>query len=138
MEEYSQRVKDLEIKRAQEMAQREERIQKLMNNMSDNVLRKSNDAEKELERRAVLFQLEKEQFDSMLEEKKKVELKRKNEEIRQSLFMQVQEKQKQKENELYATDDYMKKWSEQLEQEENRRKDLENKHKIQMLQVKDY
>ncbi len=37
------------------MMVREERIQKIMNKMQDSVIKKSNEAEKEAERRAVIF-----------------------------------------------------------------------------------
>jgi len=44
-----------------------------MNKMADTV-KKSNDQERELERRVVQYQIEKEQKDAMLEEKKKYDV----------------------------------------------------------------
>lgn len=52
-----------------------------MEKMADTV-KKSNNAEKELEKRVMQYQLEKEEMDMRKDERKKEEMKRKYEEIR--------------------------------------------------------
>lgn len=53
IEEYNRMLDRQEKKRADEWAAREARIQNAMGRMADTVLRKNNDAERELERRVV-------------------------------------------------------------------------------------
>lgn len=55
-----------EQKRAQEWQQRENRVQSLMNKMADTVV-KRNDAEKEVEKRVMRYQNEKEEKDGLAE-----------------------------------------------------------------------
>ncbi len=43
-----------------------------------------------------------------------------------------------KEHENFANEEYMKKWVAVVETEANKRKELEEKHKKQVLDVKDY
>ena len=73
-----------EQKRAQEWKQREDRIQSFMNKMADTV-KKSNEAERILEKRVVQYQLEKEEKDKKSEEYKKELMKRKYDDIKQQL-----------------------------------------------------
>lgn len=63
-----------------------------MSRMADTVVKRSNDAERELERRVVQYQLEKEQRDAMSEEMKKLEVQRRLGEIKLQLDKQVKEK----------------------------------------------
>lgn len=50
--------------------------------MADTVVKRSNDAEKEIERRVMKYQYEKEEKDKQQELRKKEEMKKKYEEIR--------------------------------------------------------
>lgn len=59
IEEYNKMLEIQELKRQNEWKAREDKIQLFMNRMADTV-KKSNDQEKELERRVVQYQLEKE------------------------------------------------------------------------------
>ena len=67
-----------------------------MNRMADTVVKKSNEAEKELENRVVKYQIEKEQKDAFNEDRKKFEAQRKLTEIKKQLDQQVQEKKSAK------------------------------------------
>lgn len=60
--------------------------------MADTVVKRSNDAEREVERRVMKYQSEKEERDRLQELKKKDDMRKKHEEIRQLLDKQVLEK----------------------------------------------
>jgi hypothetical protein len=82
IEEYNKLIEKQEQRRAQEWQQREQRIQDLMSKMADTVVKRSNDQEKELERRVMRYQYEKEERDMQQEIKKKEEMRKKHEEIK--------------------------------------------------------
>jgi hypothetical protein len=81
-----------------------------MNKMADTVVKRSNDQEKELEKRVMRYQTEKEERDRLMELKKKEEMRKKHEEIKQKLDQQIMERKAQRQHESYINDDYMKKW----------------------------
>jgi hypothetical protein len=56
-----------------------------MNKMADTVVKRSNDLEKEEERRVMRYQLEKEDRDRAKEELKREQMRKKHEEIRMKL-----------------------------------------------------
>jgi hypothetical protein len=58
-----------------------------MNKMADTVVRKNNDAEKEIEKRVMLYQSEKEQKDFREDERRKNQIKKKNDEIKKTLAL---------------------------------------------------
>ena len=108
-----------------------------MNRMADSV-QKSNAAERELERRVVQYQVEKEQRDQANEEKKKEDVKRKLTDIKKTLDIQISEKKLQKQHEDYVKEEYMKKWVAMSEEENARRKQEEEQGKKRRLEVKDF
>jgi hypothetical protein len=63
-----------------------------MNKMADTVIKKNNEAEKELERRVMKYQSEKEERDRQMEIKKKEAMRKRYEEIKNKLDIQIQEK----------------------------------------------
>ncbi len=79
-------------KRADEWAAREARIQNAMGRMADTVLKKSNEAEKELERRAVAYALEKDRKAAEAERSKREAIKQRDITIKATLDHQLQEK----------------------------------------------
>ena len=81
-----------------------------MNKMADTVIKRSNEAEKEEERRVLKYQNEKDERDGLKELIKKEETKRKYQEIKQKLDMQIQQKKAMKEHEFHINEDYMKQW----------------------------
>lgn len=56
-----------------------------MNRMADTVVKRSNEAERELERRVVQYQVEKEQKDAMNEQRKKMEAEKRLKDIKKQL-----------------------------------------------------
>lgn len=78
--------------------------------MADTVVKRSNDAEREVEKRVMKYQSEKEERDRLHELKKKDDIRKKHEEIRQLLDKQVLEKKALRQHENYVNDDYMKQW----------------------------
>ena len=70
-EEYDKLLEAQDKKRQEEWNQREQRIQKLVSQMADGVYKRTNDAEKEVERRVIQYQLEKEEKDARKEELQK-------------------------------------------------------------------
>jgi hypothetical protein len=82
-----------------------------MSKMADTVVKRSNDAEREEERRVLRYQLEKEEREKNHEERQKEIMRKKYEEIRQKLDQQVQQKKAQKDYEFLVNDDHMKKWN---------------------------
>ena len=109
-----------ELKRQNEWKAREDKIQLFMNRMADTV-KKSNDQERELERRVVQYQIEKEQRDALNEEKRKYDNQRRLIDIKQQLDMQVQEKKQKKQHENMVNEVYMKKWMDQAEEDAKKR-----------------
>lgn len=84
IEDYNRMLEAQEAKRAAEWKAREAKIQLFMNKMADTV-QKSNEAEREVERRAVQYQLEKEARDKLREDIKKENAKKKLSDIRKTL-----------------------------------------------------
>lgn len=81
IEAYNRMLELQEQKRLREWKAREEKMQGFMNRMADTV-QKSNDAERELERRVMQYQVEKEHNDQLKEDKKKEDARRKLTDIR--------------------------------------------------------
>lgn len=105
--------------------------------MADTVA-KSNQAERELERRVVQYQVEKEQTDALKEQYKKEETRRKLSEIKRTLDSQVNAKKMAKQQENYMNDQYMKKWMQIAEEDNLRRREEEERGKKKKLEVKDF
>ena len=103
IEEYNRMLEAQEQKRQREWKAREEKISLFMNRMADTVA-KSNEAERELERRVVQYQVEKEHNDALKEQFKKDEAKRKLNEIKRTLDTQVNAKKQAKQQENYMND----------------------------------
>ena len=88
-------IKDLELlnhqadlqdrKRAQEWAAREKRIQDAMGRMADTVLKKSNAAEKEVERRAIQHAMQRDRENEDKEKAQKEAARRRDQEIKVKL-----------------------------------------------------
>lgn len=97
-----------------------------MNRMADTV-KKSNDAELEVERRVMQFQHEKEERDRRDEARRKGDLRKRHLEIRSQLDIQLQEKKQTKELEGVVNDQYMKKWIELTEEEAAKRREVEER-----------
>eukprot|EP00347_Sterkiella_histriomuscorum_P005983 403354521 len=138
LEEYNKLLEQQEKKRADEWNQRENRIQSLMNKMADTVVKRSNQAEKEVENRVMRYQLDKEERDRLADQKKKEQMRRKHQEIKEKLDQQMNEKKKQKEHESFVNDDYMKKWIDITEKDANERKQKEMEHKQKQREVQDF
>lgn len=105
--------------------------------MADTV-KKSNEAERELERRVVQYQVEKEQRDALMEERRKEEAKRKLVDIKKTLDTQVQERKLQKDHENFVNEVYMQKWMQMAEEDNAKRKQEEEMGKKKRLDVKDF
>lgn len=105
--------------------------------MADTV-KKSNEAERELERRVMHYQVEKEQKDALLDDRKKEEARRKLIEIKKTLDTQVQERRLQKDHEHFVNEVYMQKWMQMAEEDNSKRKQKEELGKKKRLDVKDF
>ncbi len=92
IEDYNKMLEKQEQKRSLEWKAREEKIQLFMNRMADTVVKRSNEAERELERRVMQYQKEKEDKDAQNEVRKKEEGVKKLREIKKTLDIQVNEK----------------------------------------------
>ena len=131
-EEHNRRLDEQERKRAEEWAAREARIQNAMGRMADTVLKKSNQAEKELERRVQRYaELAHKKAEDELARKKEAARKR-DQEIMKTLEHQLSEKKRQRELEQEANRAYVKQVIERDEREKTELKDKERK-RFEML-----
>ena len=106
MEEYNRRMDLEDEKRAKEKADRHERIQKIMNRMGD-VVKKSDAAEREFDRKILRDQLQKDK-QAAEAERKVMELSRqRNRQIKVSLDAQIEEQRKVREMELKDRQEYI-------------------------------
>ncbi len=80
--------------RADEWNLREQRIAKAMNNMADTVIKKNNAAEKEVEKRAMQYADERDRKAAQDEKRRKDKIKNRDNEIKQTLDKQLEEKRK--------------------------------------------
>ena len=90
-------IKELDRKdkmRADEWNLREQRIAKAMNNMADTVIKKNNAAEKEVEKRAMQYADERDRKAAQDEKRRKDKIKNRDNEIKQTLDKQLEEKRK--------------------------------------------
>jgi hypothetical protein len=78
-----------------------------MGRMADTVLKKSNAAEKELERRAVQYAIELDEKKKREEKDKVDKARRRDQEIKYTLDKQIDEKKKQREMELENNKKYI-------------------------------
>ena len=109
-----------------------------MNHMADTVVKRNNEMEKEIERKVMRYQLEKEDKDEREENRRKQHMRRRHEEIKTTLDKQLQERVLQKQQENYMNEQFMKQWNNMTDEADRRRKDLEDKKKQEKLQVKDF
>ena len=79
-----------------------------MNKMADNIVKKTNEAEKELEKLVMNYQTQKEQKDENQERRKKELARMKNDEIKATLDKQLQEKKAKQLLEEETNNHYMK------------------------------
>lgn len=97
-----------EKKRAEEWAKREQKIKDAMSRMADTVLKKSNEAEKELERRAVQYANQKDKQAEEREKAQKLAARNRDLEIRKTLDIQMEEKRRINELEKENNQRYVK------------------------------
>ena len=95
-------------KRADEWAKREERIKNAMSKMADTVLKKSNEAEKELERRVIQYANERDKRAEQEEKAKKEARRKRDQEIRKVLDNQLEEKKKRRFDEMEDNKKFVK------------------------------
>ena len=81
-------------KRADEWAAKDQKIKDAMSRMADTVLKKNNLKEKEAERRAVAYAMEKDQREAEKERTKKEQARLRDLEVLRTLDLQVDEKKK--------------------------------------------
>ena len=94
IEEYNKMIDLQEKKRAEEWAAREAKIKNAMGRMADTVLKKSNQAEKEMEMRALQYANEKDKKEELQERRKKEAIMKRDLEIKKTLDMQIEEKKR--------------------------------------------
>ena len=122
--------------RADEWAKREEKIKNAMSKMADTVLKKSNEAEKELERRVIQYANERDRK-AEAEEKAKKEARRKRDiEVKMVLDNQLEEKRKRKLDEFEDNKKFVKMVIDRDEQDRKEQREKEQKtfKKLQELQ----
>ena len=136
LQEYTKMMELQDKKRADEWNQRESRIQSLMNKMADTVVKRNNEVEREIEGRVMRYQLDKEEKDRLEEQRRKDLMRKRHQEIKDKLDIQMMEKKRQREQENYVNDDYMKKWIDISEKDahERKQKELENRQKQKEVQ----
>jgi|TARA_B110000305_G_C19034979_1_gene445520 hypothetical protein len=83
-----------EKKRAAEWAKREQKIKDAMSRMADTVLKKSNAAEKEMEKRAVQYANQKDMIAAEREKAQKQAARNRDIEIKKTLDIQMEEKRR--------------------------------------------
>ena len=99
---------DVERRRAEEVAAREKRIHDAMDRMADTVIKKSNAAEKELERKMLEHALEVDRKADERDAKKKEDARNRDLEIRRVLAKQMAEKRDKETQEKEANKKYVK------------------------------
>jgi hypothetical protein len=82
MKDNERRAEEAAKKRQDEWNAREKKIKEAMGRMADTVLKKSNEAEKEMERRAVQYAIEKDRREEQKEKDKKLALLKRDIEIK--------------------------------------------------------
>lgn len=97
-----------EKKRADEWAKREQKIKDAMSRMADTVLKKSNAAEKEMEKRAVQYANQKDKIAEEKEKAQKLAARNRDIEIKKTLDIQMEEKRRYNELEQENNKKYVK------------------------------
>ena len=90
MTEYNRMLDEADKKRAEEKAKRDEKIKNLMDRMGD-VIRKTDEAEKEQDKRLLAQQLQKDKEAERLEQKKRDDIAKKNQECTKLLGKQIED-----------------------------------------------
>jgi len=108
-EDYIKELDRKDKQRADEWAAREAKIQNAMNKMAETVLKKSNAAEKELERRVLQYAEEREKKAAADEKSRKQKVKQRDIEVKQTLDKQMEEKRKIKAQEFAKNKEYVAK-----------------------------
>lgn len=108
-EDYIKELDRKDKQRADEWAAREAKIQNAMNKMAETVLKKSNAAEKELERRVIQYAEEREKKAAADEKSRKQKVKQRDIEVKQTLDKQMEEKRKIKAQEFAKNKEYVAK-----------------------------
>ena len=106
--EYNRMLDAQDKKRADEWAKREQRIKHAMSKMAVTVLKKANQAEKELERRVIQYANERDRKAEQEENAKKEAKRKRDIEIKKVLDNQMEEKRKRKHDEMEDNKKFVK------------------------------
>jgi len=135
-EEQNRRLDAEEKRRADEWAAREARIQNAMGRMAEGVLKRSNEAEKELERRVLRYAQEADRLAEAREKAKKDAARQRDVQIKATLERQLEEKRLAREVEAEANRAYVKQViaRDERDRAEQREKEKRTLAKLQELQ----
>ena len=128
----------MDRKRQQAWQDREDMIKKKMSLMADNVLKREDEQERELERRLLKLEEEKDQQAKREESIRRFKQDKINEKLKEALKQQTIEKQLLKRQEIQANDNYMQQWTKMLENQAKQQKQHENLKIQQKLQNQDF
>ena len=136
IKEYNRMLEAQDKKRADEWAKREERIKNAMGRMADTVIKKNNDAERELERRVLQYANEKDQRAKAEEDAKKEARRKRDQDIKKTLDAQMEEKRKRRHDEMEDNKKFVKMVidSDETYNREQREKEQRTFKKLQELQ----
>lgn len=106
-----------------------------MNNMAETVIKKSNAAEKETEKRAMQYADEKDRKAEIDDKRRKNKIKDRDNEIKQTLDKQLEEKRKFKAAEFQKNKEYVAQVIAQDEREKVQIREKQQKHKERVKDI---
>lgn len=124
--ENEKRQDEVAKKRQEEWNKREQKIKDAMGRMADTVLKKSNEAEKAMEKRALQYALEKDKREEQAEKKKKQAMRQRDIEVKRTLDQQINERNQIKAEEMEKNKVYIQMVLD--------RDELDNKNKKEKIQ----
>ena len=131
-EDHNKMLDEFDRKRAEEWAAREARIQNAMGRMADTVLKKNNQAEKELEKRVLQYAEELDRKAAEREQNDKRAARQRDIDIKATLDQQLQEKRDKRDREMATNREYvaMVIARDEADKKEQRDKEKKTLHKL--------
>ena len=138
LEDYNRLLEAQDQKRAEEWKNREERIKEKMSKMADTVVKRQDEANREMDRKTLQYQEQLEKQKAQEEESRKAQASKKMLDVKKHLDIQMMERQQLKQHEAHANVEFMKKWMDDSERDNQLRQEMAERKRQEELKLQSF
>jgi len=117
---------------------REERIKQKMSKMADTVVKRQDEANREMDRKTLAYQEALERQKANEEDQKKANAAKRLGDVRKHLEIQMVERKQMQKHEADINVDFMKKWMDQSERDNKMREDMAKRKRDEEMKLQNY